>query len=213
MTIPQVHTIICPPVDSNCYLVADPESRKALAVDPGITTAKEIPALCEREGLILEAIFITHGHIDHYFEVAALLETNPVPVMAHAETGRHIHNPDINGERMLDIDVDTFALTRQLIEGDCIEIGALRFEVMETPGHMTGSLCLYGEGVCFTGDFLMRHKMGHWDLEGSSKPDMIKSVQKMAAMLDDDTILYTGHGPSTTMGHERHHNPHLLNWL
>ncbi len=209
----EIHTITCPPVDSNCFLIVDRDSDKVLAVDPGITTAKKIPEFCRNESLELEAIFITHGHIDHYFEVADLLETHPVEVMAHAETEKHINNPDINGEKMLDIEVRTFSLSRKLTEGDCIDVGALRFHVMETPGHMTGSLSLHGEGVCFTGDFLMRHKMGHWDLLGSSKMDMIQSVKKMFATLDDAVILHTGHGPDSTIGHERKHNPYLTEWI
>ncbi len=102
---------------------------------------------------------------------------------------------------------------RLLKEGDAIQVGDLQFQVLHTPGHTLGGMCLVGEGIVFTGDTLFSQGIGRFDLPGGDYEALMEAIRSRLMALPDDTIVYPGHGPETTIGYERRYNPYLKEGL
>jgi hydroxyacylglutathione hydrolase len=192
----------------NSYLVVDEKARACAIVDPG-----------EEAGLILHkvaasgaapvAIWLTHGHLDHVLGVARVAAETRVPVFLHpADRPLYDHVPEqaaafgLRGDPQPPPD-------RPLTPGESVRVGALAFAVRHTPGHSPGSVCLVGEGVAFVGDVLFQGSIGRTDLPGGDADALIASIERELLVLPDSTIVYSGHGPQTTIGAERRDNPFL----
>ncbi len=176
------------PLAANCYIFGCAQTKAAAIIDPG-GDAGAINKQLKDDGLKAECVINTHGHFDH---TGANREFG-LPVF--------IHKADAGAKAASDL--------RFIKDGDIIKVGDLSLEVIHTPGHSPGSVCLKCGDILFSGDTLFAGSVGRTDLNGGSDKQMAESLVKLAAMIDDRTRIYPGHGPSTTMGQEREENPFL----
>jgi hydroxyacylglutathione hydrolase len=192
----------------NCYLVTDPAAGASVVVDPGedaALIAERLAAL----GTRLEAIWLTHAHVDHILGVAALKGTTGVPVYLHP-ADRALYDQVAEQARAFGMRAQPLpSPDRPLAHGDVLRIGGLAFAVRHVPGHSPGSVCLVGTGLVIAGDVLFRESIGRTDLAGGDFDTLIAGIERELLSLPDETIVYSGHGPQTTIGHERRHNPFL----
>jgi hydroxyacylglutathione hydrolase len=193
----------------NCYIVGDPESKKGFVIDPG-WDAEQIISHVNRYGLTVETIVITHGHADHIVALDEIRRHYKAAVMIGEKDAVMLIDPRANLSASLGEQFRTGQADRLLHEGDIVSAGKFQFKVLETPGHTIGSISLYGHGVVFTGDALFLGSIGRTDFPGSSHDILLESIHKKLLVLPEDTIVYSGHGPDTTIGQERDYNPFLL---
>ena len=213
----------------NCHIVGDPETHEALVVDPGDDAAR-IMEVIARHHLKVTAIAVTHTHIDHVVGLRRVQEATGAPV--------YLHGDDLELYRLLDKQaawlgwkIPEQARVDQLVrEGDIIRWGGYQAQVLHTPGHTPGSICLYmpsdmphasadagdvkqamgGTPQLFAGDTLFAGSIGRTDLWGGSFEEIIRSLKGKLLELPDYTIVYPGHGQATSIGQERESNPFLV---
>ena len=191
------------PFASNCYIVADDKSLEAMVIDPG-AQAGQILNKVKELGVTVKTIAITHTHPDHVGAVKAVKDATKAQVCVHTDDARGMESPAGHG-----MPVQPAAPDRLLKGGDSITVGALSFLVLHTPGHSPGGFCLRGEGVVFTGDTLFNSSIGRSDFPGGNYHQLLSSIHTKLMILPDDTPVYPGHGPESTIGDERRGNPFL----
>jgi glyoxylase-like metal-dependent hydrolase (beta-lactamase superfamily II) len=191
----------------NCYIVADRETREAVLVDPG-EEADLFLARLRTEGLTLSAIWLTHAHLDHVAGVGLVKERLDVPVWLHpADRALYDRAPD-QARMFLGTTMPPLpAPDRAIVPGDSMRVGGCTFDVRFVPGHSPGSVAFVGEGVALVGDVLFAGSVGRVDLPGGDGATLVRSIRDQLLTLPDDTIVYPGHGPETTIGRERVTNP------
>jgi len=195
------------PMEANCYILECEETRTAMVIDPGSDAARILSVIGEHN-LQLKLIVNTHAHVDHIAANSDLREKTSALLCIHSADADMLLDPQKNLSFFIGTPVSSPAPDRLLDDGDILEIGTLRLKVMHTPGHSPGSICLLGDKCIFTGDLLFAGGIGRYDFPGSSYAILIDSLRKVTA-LDDDLIVYPGHGPTTTIGNERRTNPFL----
>ena len=203
-------TLVVGPFASNCHIVGSESSKNGIIIDPG-AEAKLILRTVNDLGLTISLILVTHTHIDH---IGAL-----VPVKEGIGAKFAIHEAEATAglgmfSRMLSsMSGGSFNQPpkpdRLLKDGDTIAIDDLTFTVLHTPGHSPGGISLYGHGILFSGDTLFNHGIGRTDFPGCSYEQIMDSIKNKLMTLPDETIVYPGHGPSTTIGEEKRGNPFL----
>ena len=176
--------------DTNCYVVACADSKEAIVIDPGGDAPKIVGQL---RGLLVRWICFTHAHPGHTGAKEDVKAATQAPTAMHlADAAAQLKSAD-----------------RYLAGGDTLPFGAFTLEVLPTPGHTPGGLCFRVGNHVFTGDTLTAGKIGRVDLPGSSPPQMLLSLHGQLLTLPDNTVVYPGHGPNTTIGAERIGNPYL----
>ncbi len=219
MTDAMIHEIL--PVgllQCNCSVVGDREAREAIVIDPG-DEVERILEIIARHDLKVRAIVNTHAHIDHVGGLRKMQQFTAAPVLMHPD--------DLELYRRLDIQAAWIGLRAPektevdvlLREGDGVRWGRYEARVMHTPGHTRGSVSLYlpsdslqpvaQPAKLFAGDTLFAGSIGRTDLWGGSFDDIMRSIHAKLLALPDDTLVYPGHGPATTIGRERETNPFL----
>ena len=204
----KVHAFTLGPIQSNAYLLADEATRETALFDPGMES-EPVAEVLVRERLTLTAILNTHGHFDHVFGNAYFKAKTGAPLL--------MHRADLDLVKRLEEQSMYFGFRatpspppdRFLEEGDLVQVGGIRLRVLHTPGHSPGGICLVTEGTAFVGDTLFAGSIGRTDLPGGSAETLFTSIREKLMTLPDDTVVYPGHGPATTIGHERRHNPFL----
>ncbi len=191
---------------SNCYILGD--GGEGAVIDPGVKCSDIIEAL-EAEGLGLKYIILTHAHIDHIISMESLRSHYGAPVLAHRLDAEAPGDPRMNGAGLFGLKTVYRAADTALEHGDVYTIGGQKLEIIHTPGHTPGSICIKAGDSLFTGDTLFRLGIGRTDLGGGSMEDIIDSLTNRLMALDDETKVYPGHGPETTIGYERRNNPYL----
>lgn len=196
------------PMQANCYILADPHTRRAIIIDPGDEYEK-VADLLNRKKLKAAFIVNTHGHIDH---IRAVNEFK-LPVYAYKDEVPMLKDPDLNLSEFLQVPFKVDAEVHALEDNQEIALDSLRLKVLHTPGHTPGGISLLllqpKEKIVFTGDTLFYASVGRTDLPGASQKALIDSIKMRLLNLTDDTVVYPGHGPQTTIGQERANNPFL----
>lgn len=196
------------PFQENTYLYWDENVKKTMIIDPG-GGEKEILAFIKSEGLEVEAIINTHGHIDHIAGVMELqgalgipfkIHKDDAPMVMQAEASAGYFGMSFEGSPKID---------GYLSEEEAIPFGDSEIKVLHTPGHSPGGICFLHETNVFVGDTLFQGSIGRSDLPGGSHQTLINSIKTQLLSLDDNIIVLPGHGPTTTIGRERTSNPFL----
>jgi hydroxyacylglutathione hydrolase len=198
------------PFQENCYIVGDEDTGSGALIDPGDEAAR-IAIAVEQTGLDVEKILITHAHIDHVGAVAALVDEYACPVLMHAEAEPMLKALPTQA-MMMGLRFGKVPSVDEYIEDEeVLEVGSLRLRSLYTPGHAPGHLAFYeeGEGLVFAGDALFAGSVGRVDLPGGSMEVLLRSIEERLLTLPDETRVYPGHGPDTTIGEERSGNPFL----
>ena len=199
-------TVIVGPIDTNCYILGCEKSPQAIIIDPGGDYQK-INRCLDANELQAKLIINTHGHIDHI----GANDKFGLPVCIHRLDADCLLDPAKNFSKILLGFPSTFhAAARLLEEGDKIKAGEISLEVIHTPDHSAGGICLKTDNLIFTGDTLFCAGVGRTDLPGGSKGMLIKSIKEKILGFNNDVVVYPGHGPSSTIGKERRENPFLI---
>ena len=202
------------PFQENCYVVGDEETGAGAIVDPGDEAAR-IALAVEQTNLEISQILITHTHIDHVGAVASLVDEYSCQVLMHAEAepmlGQLPTQAMMMGLRFGEVPT----VDRHIEDEEVIEVGGLQLRSLYTPGHAPGHIAFYieSEGLLLSGDALFAGSVGRVDLPGGSMEVLMRSIEERLLTLPDETRVYPGHGPETTIGNERVHNPFLQGGL
>ena len=196
--------------EENCYLLADDETNRAVLIDPG-DEGERIIEMVAAAGVTLDAIWLTHAHIDHIGAIAAVKRRYDVPVHLHPLDLPYYTRLSARAAEMYGIDFEQpEGPDAELADGQELSCGTLHFEVMHVPGHAPGLVAFTGHGVSFGGDLLFAGSIGRTDLPLGDPSDMNASLARYTGALADDVVVYPGHGPSTSIGREKRTNPFLL---
>lgn len=204
----QVERLVVGPLAANCYLVRCSEDGEALVIDPG-ADPEAILKKVEKERLTLRYIINTHGHGDHIGANATLRERTGAAILIHAADAPMLTSAVKNLSSWLNGGVVSPPADRTLADGEELRCGNVAFKVLATPGHTPGGISILGPGVVFTGDTLFQGSIGRTDFPGGSLPVLLKSIREKLLILPDETTVYPGHGPATTIGREKLENPFL----
>ncbi len=196
------------PIEANCYIIGCDKTKEGAVVDPGDEGGRILKRL-EALGLNCKYIILTHGHADHITALKQVREATGAEVLIHTKDADMLTNPKLNLSMMLGMVLKFEAAERLLEEGDKIQVGEITLEVIHTPGHTLGGISLKVGNLLITGDTLFAGSVGRSDFPGGSHNTLINSIKTKLLVFPDDTKVYSGHGPATTIGHEKRYNPFL----
>ncbi len=206
----RISNYVCGPLMSNCYILQDEGTGKALIIDAG-ECMDELREHIDRIGREnITAIVLTHCHFDHTMGAAELRDYTGAPLMIHFSEGDWVDDPRHNGVQFfMDAANAVFPKPDRLLhDGDVIDAGDLSVRVIHTPGHSPGSCCLEAEGNLFTGDTLFYGGVGRTDLPGGNSMHLMRSLGKLADIAGDMRV-YPGHGQPSSLDFERKNNPYM----
>ena len=198
------------PLQCNCSIIGDESSREAMVIDPGDDIA-DVLGLIQKHNLQVKQIVITHAHIDHVGGAMKLRAATGAPILLNQNDYALLKMLDIQAAWIGMHSPGNVEVDRNIGELDKVQAGPLVANVMHTPGHTEGSICLYfpAEQKLIAGDTLFAGSIGRTDLPGGSFEKIISSLHEKLLALPDETVVVPGHGPLTTIGEERESNPFL----
>jgi len=187
------------PWQTNAYLVWDGRSTDALVLDPGMGAAEPLVRQAAANGLRLHLIANSHGHIDHIFDNGPLVRASGAPLAIHPDDAYRL-----DGRNNYGFEVEASTATQDLLEGEQLRIGDLVFDILHTPGHSEGSVCLYEErrALLLSGDVLFAGSYGRTDLPGGNDEQMVTSLARLAREIPPAVRVLPGHGGETTLARE-----------
>lgn len=195
--------------ETNCYVVGSESTKQGMIVDPGAEPGN-ILNMVEKLGLSIAWIVITHTHFDHIGALKAVKDATGAKLAMHEAETEGAKQAIDQALGVMTGSVGKPAKPDRLLEdGDIIDIGDLQFTVLHTPGHSRGGISLVGQGVVFSGDTLFNSGVGRTDFPGCSHTQLMASIRNKLMALPDETVVFPGHGPETTIGAERRINPFL----
>ena len=208
----EISTFTGPGFAENAYLAVCEETGSCVAVDPG-RGADELLRAVESEGLDLEAVFLTHAHLDHIEGVRTVRNAYPeIPIWLHPDDLPLYHGVQSQGA-MFGLSAEAQPEpTHEIVPGEALRFGSCAFEVRFTPGHAPGHVIFVSRegGLALVGDVVFHGSIGRSDLPGGDMQTLMRSIREHVLTLPDETVLYPGHGPPTTVGQERATNPFLV---
>jgi glyoxylase-like metal-dependent hydrolase (beta-lactamase superfamily II) len=198
------------PLQCNCSVIGDETSHEAMVIDPGDDIA-DVLALVRKHNLTVKQIVITHAHIDHVGGAMKLHDATGAPILLNQNDYALLKMLDVQAAWIGMANPGKVEIDQALADGDSVSAGSLTANVLHTPGHTEGSVCLYfaPEKKLIAGDTLFAGSIGRTDLPGGSYKKIIASLHDRVLALPDETVVVPGHGPLTTIGEERHSNPFL----
>lgn len=204
----EIKKVVVGIASTNCYLAYNSETKEAVVIDPG-GEAQKIEDVCEKQGLCVKMILLTHGHFDHIMAVGELKARWKAPVWAWEKENRVLSDDSLNLSDRFESGRVSLQADRWLKDGDVFELIGFSFRLIATPGHTEGSCCYYveSEKVLFSGDTLFDGSYGRVDFPTSDSRQMIHSVAEVLFSLPDEVKVYPGHMGDTTIGEEKKYNP------
>lgn len=214
-----LETIPVGPLQCNCVILGCGETGRALVIDPGEEADRILEILAARN-LTVEAILHTHAHLDHVGATQPLAEATGAPILLHGEDQPLYDHVELQAQMFGLPTPPTLPVDRHVVDGEAIHAGSIRGEILHTPGHSLGSLCLHlpeardprsgrGRPILFAGDTLFCGGIGRTDLWGGDFDRILRSIRERILTLPDETLVVPGHGPMTSVGAERASNPFL----
>ncbi|MCG8400336.1 MAG: MBL fold metallo-hydrolase [Firmicutes bacterium] len=197
------------PMEANCYIIGCAETKEAAVVDPGAEGGRILSRL-EKLGLQCKSIILTHGHMDHVGAINEVRQATDANVMIHSGDADMLTSPAQNLSLFMGSMLKFKKADRVLEDGDKVQVGNVLLEVIHTPGHTPGGICIKikGGGI-ITGDTLFAGSVGRSDFPGGSHNVLINSIKTRLLNFPDDTKVYPGHGPESSIGAEKKYNPFL----
>ena len=210
--MPNVFAFECGPVATNCYLVCDPSTKSAFVVDAPYGCTNVVIAEAKRQDCVISDIVLTHTHWDHTADCAPLARLTGAHVFVHVDDQFRLVDPMKHTLWPLPFTIEPVLNAHSLAgESGTIALSGRQapLHYVHTPGHTEGGICLVErtERRVFVGDTLFCESVGRVDLPGGDGALLVQSIQAILFRLDDDFVVFPGHGPTTTIGHERQHNP------
>jgi len=198
------------PLQCNCSVIGDEESREAMVIDPG-DNIEQIMTIVERNGLTVKQIVVTHAHIDHVGGAMKLKQRTGAPILLNQNDDMLLKMLDVQAAWIGVRPPGPVTIDQSLADADTLKVGGIQASVLHTPGHTEGSVCVYfpSEQKLIAGDTLFAGSIGRTDLPGGSTEKIIRSLHQKVLALPDETIVVPGHGELTTIGEERETNPFL----
>ncbi|ADL08117.1 MBL fold metallo-hydrolase [Thermosediminibacter oceani] len=196
------------PLASNCYVLADEHCKKAAIIDPG-ANPEIILEVVNKEGFEVDYIILTHGHADHIGAVREIKQSTGSKVAIHEKDAKMLLSPEENLSSYMGCGFTQPAADVELRGDENLQIGDIILEVIWTPGHTPGSICVKAGNLLFTGDTLFAGSVGRTDFPGGSYRELLNSIKTKLLVFDDDVRVLPGHGPESTIGGERATNPFL----
>ncbi len=196
---------------TNCYLVGSESTKEGIVIDPGSDPLVIIDQIRRLE-LKIDLIVNTHAHIDHVLAIESIKRATGAKFAIHADEIPILEQAPASAASWLGSPVTVPAPDILLKDGDIIEAGDIKLTVIHTPGHSPGGICLYTEGILFSGDTLFNFGIGRTDFPGGNHRQLLNSIALKLFVLPDDTVVYPGHGPDTTVADERQGNPFLVGY-
>ncbi|MFL5585014.1 MAG: MBL fold metallo-hydrolase [Gemmatimonadaceae bacterium] len=207
MTALDVQTITVGAFQENCYLVIDGRSNRAVIVDPG-SEGDRLVAAVDQSGAKLDAVWVTHAHVDHVGAIASIKRKWDVPIYLHP-LDRRLYDAAARQAEMYGVPFEEPPPPdREFADGQRLELGDIEMTVLHAPGHAPGHVVIHGNGIALVGDCLFAGSIGRTDLPLSNPPQLAATLEKISA-LPAATVVYPGHGMDTTIGQERLTNPFL----
>jgi glyoxylase-like metal-dependent hydrolase (beta-lactamase superfamily II) len=194
------------PLQVNCYIVGCETTREALVIDPGDEGGRILAAL-DRAGLRARLVVNTHGHFDHIGANAFLVEKTGAELLIHEKDVPLLAQSERHAELFGLSVVPSPAPTRTLAGGEELSVGELRIQIIHTPGHSPGGICLLVDGHLFAGDTLFAGSIGRTDLAGGNHEQLLAAIREQLLVLPEETTVHPGHGPDTSIGREKRNNP------
>ena len=206
----KVEKLVVGEMQANCYLVWDEQSKEAVVIDPGGDPDTIIDAI-SRNSLKVIHIINTHGHVDHVEANDLIRQKTGATLLIHSADVSLLQDLELNLSQALGRGKNFLPPTKALEDKDKLKLNGFELEVLHTPGHTPGSICLYGDKSLFSGDTLFAGGVGRTDLPGGNFRQLKDSLEHKILKLSDEVVVYPGHGPNTTIGKERRDNPFLGN--
>lgn len=197
---------------SNSYLVAARDGESAVLVDAGQDLDESLAEQLAAHGVRLEAILLTHGHIDHIWSAATIADRAGIPAYIHPADRYMLDDPGAALGRLglASFQIDVPKDVRDIADGDVYTFGGVRLEARHTPGHTPGHVVFLTDGIVFSGDLIFQGSIGRTDFPGGSLEQLMDSIRRVVLPLDDGVTILSGHGPQTSVGVERTTNPFVL---
>lgn len=197
------------PLATNAYVLMNPETKRCVVIDPGMNPSRLLDRVRELE---VEAILLTHAHFDHIGGVEQLRKLKGSPVYLHDGEADWLGDPELNGSARWPEVGPPFTVSEaefSLKDGQTLELLGEQIKVYHTPGHSPGSVSFHWDNHLFGGDVLFHTGVGRTDLHGGSSKELYDSIHRVFFKLPAETTVYPGHGPTTTIGFEKQHNPYV----
>lgn len=203
-----IKTLALGPIMANCFIVGCENTKSAVVIDPGDEVNKILLALADSK-LTVKYIINTHGHFDHVGANKRMKDATGAPILIHKSDADMLAQVSLSAMAFGMSGEDSPPADKTIDEGDKITFGDITLTVLHTPGHSLGGVSLHSNGVVFVGDSLFAGSIGRTDFPGGDYDTLIRSIKTKLFPLGDDVVVYSGHGPATTIGREKRYNPFL----
>ena len=201
-----IKTFIEPPIENNNYLIIDEESKEAALVDCSAYDENILIEL-KKQGVKLKYILLTHGHFDHIGGLNDLVKD--IEVLMHSGDKEWVEQVNDYLPMIGMPSMEVPKIDRYIEDNEIIKVGNLEIKVIHTPGHTQGGVCFYIDGHLFSGDTIFRESVGRCDLPGGNFSQIVESIENKIFTLPEDTVIYPGHGKTTTVSWEKEHNSYF----
>ena len=203
-----IKTLALGPIMANCFIVGCENTKSAVVIDPGDEVNKILMSLADSK-LTVKYIINTHGHFDHVGANKRLKDATGAPILIHKSDADMLAQVSLSAMAFGMSGENSPPADKTIGEGDKITFGDITLTVLHTPGHSLGGVSLHSNGVVFVGDSLFAGSIGRTDFPGGDYDTLISSIKTKLFPLGDDVVVYSGHGPATTIGREKRFNPFL----